>query len=346
MRYNPIQISMLIISCMLCFTSCSSDSVYEPEDGRSVEMSFDVASESRATTSVIDEFSVYGDMKFQTGDADPIVTFNKTSVVNSNGAWRYEGAQYWFPKHEHSFVAVSPSSVLEPGNSPIYSGSKLTFNYTMPTYSGRELQETQDKSEVADIVAATHRRLYKGSDDVNVITLSFGHLLSKINFVPKLDDKTIKADDYIRIHKFEISGLKKKAKIAITPAQLLENHQTDDRLIEITGQEGNDNLTITFNGTKTVYNGRQISLFADGDAIIMLPQLFEASSEASVRITYSFKDDSENLRVGVISLSGQEWKSGNAYTYNFTVDKTGLNLGKPTIEEWNEYNFGSSWVVE
>ncbi|MDE5607348.1 MAG: fimbrillin family protein [Muribaculaceae bacterium] len=347
MKYNPLQIATLIICCMLCVTSCSSDSVYEPESDKGVEMSFDMASESRATTTVLDEFSVYGEMKYQTGAADPIVIFDKTQVVNRDGVWSYKGTQYWFPKHEHSFVAVSPSSSLESTASPQYINSKLSFIFTMPTYSGKEMQETQDKNELLDIVAATHRRFYNGSEKDGVISLRFGHLLSKINFAPRFEDNTVKKDDYIQFHKIEISGLKKKAKIAVTPASLLENPQTDDRLIEFSEYDGTDNLTITFNGSKIVSNSQQINLFADADALKMLPQLFEATSEATVRFSYSFKEDSENQRVGSISLGGQEWKPGAAYTYNFTVDKMGLNLEKPTIKEWDSVNISDvKWIVE
>ncbi|MDE6267290.1 MAG: fimbrillin family protein [Muribaculaceae bacterium] len=332
---------------MLCFYACSSDSDYEQEADRGIEMSFDVPSESRAITTSIDEFSVYGDMKLLSGVQDPIVIFNKTTVVNRDGAWCYDGTQYWFPKHEHSFVAVSPSSALESEVSPQYYGSELSFAYTFPTYSDKEMQETQDKSDIIDIVAATHRRSYNEDDKVDVISLRFGHLLSMINFAPKLDDKTIRGDDYIQFHKLEISGLRKKARIAVTPAPLMENPRTDDRLIEFSEYEGNDNLTITFNSSKTVYNGQQINIFANDDAIVMLPQFFEASSEATVRFTYSFKDDPENLRVGTLSLRGQEWKPATAYTYNFTVDKIGLNLVTTTIKKWDSvYISDIIWTVE
>ncbi|MDE6754924.1 MAG: fimbrillin family protein, partial [Muribaculaceae bacterium] len=214
MKYNPFQTTMLIICCMLCFTSCSSGSVYEPEVERGVEMSFDVAPETRAMTTVINEFSVYGDMKLQTVDTDPFVIFNKTSVVNRDGVWYYDGSQYWYPQHEHSFVAVSPSSALESEATPQYYGSGLSFVYTMPTYSGKEMQDTQDKSDLIDVLAATHRRLYNEGDKVGAISLRFSHLLSMVNFAPKFDDKTLNTDDYIQFHKLEISGLKKKAKIA------------------------------------------------------------------------------------------------------------------------------------
>ena len=331
---------------MLCLASCSSDAVNEPEADKGVEMSFDVVPESRAITPIISEFSVYGDMKFHTDVTDPIVTFNKTSVVYRDGAWRYDGAQYWYPKHEHSFVAVSPSSALESGASPQYSGTKLSFAYMMPTYSGKEMQDCQDKSDLADILAATHRRLYKEDDNSSAISLRFDHLLALINFAPRLDDKTIKDDDYIQIHKLEISGLKKKATIAVTPAQRQENLQTDDRVIEFAGHEGNDNLTIIFSDSKVV-NNQRTNLFANNDALIMLPQAFEASSEATVRFTYSFKEDPDNVRHGSISLAGQEWKTGTAYTYNFTVDKIGLNLETATIKEWDSKDKPDiSWTVE
>ncbi|MDE6301695.1 MAG: fimbrillin family protein [Muribaculaceae bacterium] len=347
MKYNPFQITVLIICCMLCFTSCGSASVYEPEADEGVEMSFDVVSESRAMTTIIDEFSVYGDMKFPTDVVDPIVIFNKTSVVNRDGVWCYDGTQYWFPKHEHSFVAVSPSSALDEEATSQYSGSKLSFAYTMPTYSDKEMNGTQDKSDIVDIVAATHRRLYRDGDKAGAISLRFGHLLSMINFAPKLDDQSLKDNDYIQFQKLEISGLKKKAQIEVTPAPLLGNPQTDDFMIEFTGHEGNDKLTIVFNDPKIVYNGKRINLFADNDAIIMLPQLFDVSSEATVRFTYSFKDDPETQLEGTISLSGQEWKSANVYTYNFTMDKIGLNLEKAIINEWDSKTIPTiGWKVE
>ena len=259
----------------------------------------------------------------------------------------YEGTEYWMPKHEYSFVAVSPSSALGSEVSPQYSGSKLSFVYTMPTYSGKEMPDIQDKSDLADIVAATHRRLYSGNEKVGTISLRFGHLLSMINFAPMFDDKTVKVDDYIQFHKLEISGLKTTAKIAVTPSTLLGNPLTDDRMIEFAGHDGSDKLTIIFTEPEIVRNGKQISLFADNDALIMLPQPFEASSEASVRFTYSFKDDPENLIQGSISLIGQEWKPGTTYTYNFTVDKVGLNLGKTTIKEWDSKTISNiSWVIK
>ncbi|MDE5842953.1 MAG: fimbrillin family protein [Muribaculaceae bacterium] len=347
MKYNSLQIIMLITCCMWCVTSCSSDSAYEPEADESVEMSFDVAPDSRAATTLINEFSVYGDRKLQSDALDPIVIFNKTSVVNSDGTWRYDDIQHWYSKHEHSFVAVSPSAALESDASPQYNGSGLSFAFTMPAYSGKEMQNTQDKTDLYDVVAATHRRLFEKGDVVNAISLRFGHLLSMVNFAPKLDDKSIKGDDYIQFHKLEISGLKTKAKISVTPAQLSGNRQTNNRLIEFTGHDGNDKLTITFTEPKIIKNGQQLNLFADNDALIMLPQSFEASSGATVRFTYSFKDDPDNLKQGSISLTGQEWKTGTVYNYNFTVDKIGLNLGTATIKTWDSQIVPDiNWKVE
>ena len=345
MKYNALLIIMLIMGSMVCYTSCSSDSGFEPTPDKDAEMSFDVEDVTRAVTTDIDEFSVYGDMKFQSGTSNPLVIFNKTSVAKSNGIWRYEGIQYWYPKHEHSFVAISPSSALETDGSPIYSNSKLSFYFTMPTYSGIELQDTQDK-KLIDVLAATHRRLYNEKDKITPITLKFEHILSIINFAPKLDDKTIKEDDYIQISKIEISGLKKRAKISVACAPLLNNSQTDDRQIEFTEQDGNDTLTITFTNPKIVENGKQVKLFADNDALVMLPQIFEDSSEATIRFTYSFKDDTDHPRQGTLSLNGREWKSGNAYTYNFTIDKMGLNFAKPTIESWTIKMINDSWFIE
>ncbi|MDE5596172.1 MAG: fimbrillin family protein [Muribaculaceae bacterium] len=346
MRHNIVQIIMFIICCMWCITSCSSDSSDELAVNNRSEMSFDIANESRASTTLIDEFTVYGDRKFKSND-EPAVIFDKTQVVNKDGVWFYNNIQHWYPSHEHSFVAISPSSALESDANPQYSASVLSFTYSLPTYSGKEMKDRQDKNELNDIVAATHRRLYKTADNINTISLSFVHLLSMINFAPCFEDKNLKEDKFLQFHKLELIGFKHKMKVTIAPAPLLSNQLTYDNVIELADREGEDFMTITFEEPKTVNNGERINLFDESDAIIMLPQTFSNNPEAKVRFTYTLSSDPDNMRQGTISLKDITWEQGKTYTYNFTIDKIGLNLGTTTIKAWDSKSIPDiEWKVE
>ena len=347
MKYFSHLIAMLLPSCGLCIASCSADSTTDPEGEGSAEMVFDVAGESRAAATSIEEFTVYGDMKHQTSTEDPQLVFDKTKVEKVSGKWVYAGSQFWMPYHEHSFVAVSPSTVLEAeGASPRYVGSKLTFSYSLPTYDGREMQGAQDKTEFGDLVIATHRRHFSPLDDEYTITFTFEHLLSVINFTATFDDKSLKKDADLIFYKVELTDFRSKATYAVTPAPRMSNKLTDDRLIEIADYEGNDNMTIVFPEPKVVKNGASIDLFDKGDAIMMLPQSFAATSEAKARFTYSFSDDLDDIRQGTIALKGVEWNRGKSYVYHFTIDKVGLNFGTATIESWSPVSENVPWKVE
>lgn len=122
-------------------------------------------------------FAVYGDMRFKDHDLQTI--FDNTTVTHDGSKWTYADKQYWFPKHEHSFIALNP--VDAPGMSDAqYSGSRLSFNYTLP----------DDYQSASDIIVATHRRM--GATDpaatVSPIALNFWHTMARVNFMLKNDD--------------------------------------------------------------------------------------------------------------------------------------------------------------
>ncbi|MDE6300034.1 MAG: fimbrillin family protein [Muribaculaceae bacterium] len=312
-------------------------------------MTFEVSDISRASEApALNEFSVYGDMKFYgEGDFDPLVVFNKSKVEYVDGFWVYEGAQYWYRNHEHSFVAISPSEAVGDEFSPKYSGSRLSLLISMPAYAGREMEGSQEKNNLSDIVAATHRRLYSKSDMHNSVTFRFGHLFTMINFAPSLDDKNLKDDVELRIHKFEIMGIRNKASLTIEPAVRRENITTDERLVEFADYDGNDSMTITFaESGKAIKNGERKDLFNEDEALILLPQTFESSSDSKVRITYSLSDDPDHMIEGNISLANLKWESGKSYSYNITIDRIGLNVGTATIKNWDTQEINHDWVVE
>lgn len=332
--YTYVRLACLF-ACVACLTfSCNSEISDDFLSSKGAEMTFDVAKLSRASDSNgIEKFAVFGDMKLVEDDkfSTPTIVFNNKEVVYRDGEWCYEGIQYWFPKHEHSFVAVSPVSVLGPDGLPTYSDSKLSFTYAIPASEGG----LSNRGDVADILISTHRRYYElGKTSDSRVSLTFDHLLSLINLAPAFYDNSMNSDAYILFHKLEFSGVSTKAKFDILPAPRLTNSQTDDRVVEVTEQE-TGNLTFELvTPVKVENNAENIRLFADNDAIIMLPRSFAAETEANVTLFYTINGDATIKQV-VLPLSNLKWVSGSNYTYMFTIEKTGVKFNGCEINPWN-----------
>ena len=247
--YHKLKYIFFLPASIAClFSACDSDMPGAKDAG--TEVTFATSGVSRASaTPPFDRFAVYGDMKFPVDDSTaPLIVFDATEVEYKNGNWTYTGVQYWYPKHEHSFVAVSPVSVVGPDANPQYSDSRLSFKYTIPTIGG----VVENRDDVSDIFVATHRRIY---DSGNVpVTLKFRHILSLVNVALALNDDLMKKDEYVLINKIELSGIKTKAEFNILPSPIASNNQTDDHVVEATGQEGDAQLTIIFDNPPKIIN--------------------------------------------------------------------------------------------
>lgn len=327
LRYPYI---LFLAVCLL--SSCTSDTP-DQHFGKSGEVSFDVSDKTRASVATnFNEFAVFGDMKFPVNAATaPTVIFNNTKVEYTNDKWSYRSVQYWFPQHEHSFIAVSPISVFSADNPPQYLNSTLSFRYTIPTSVDGNSITSKD---LMDIVVATHRRLYNPDDPNTTIILRFGHIMSLINLAPALDDNSLSRNGYIKIHKLEFSGVKIKARFDIQPASRLSGNQTDDMILNVTEKE-DGNFTIGFATPVKVENdAKNVSLFTDNDAIIMLPQVFASDSDSEIIVHYTINEDTSMQQVG-LSLKNLKWDSAKSYLYRFTIEKRGIKFDKCEITPWN-----------
>lgn len=334
------KLTYLYISLAACLvSSCTSDAPENKDVGRGAELSFAVSDVTRASESVsFNQFSVYGDRKLK-GDntVNPMVIFNQTLVEYKEGAWSYNGIQYWFPKHEHSFVAVTPVSGVGIGNNPLYVSSQLSFTYTIPTSAENKV----NKGEITDILAATHRRLYSETDEPSVTTLNFGHIMSQIKLTPALDETAMKDGDYLEFHKLELSGFKTKATFNIQPASLQSNVQTDDRIVEVTGLEKDGDLTINYaTPVKISDNKGNVNLLDGENAVIMIPQILAADSDAKFILTYSVNGNASTTQI-TLPLKNQKWEPGKSYNYKFTVSMKGLVTENTEITTWEVANVGN-----
>lgn len=336
------------LSAGLLLFSCSSDESATP----ACEMKFDISTVSRSavtTTSSItgNPFAVFGDMipsEIADNPSARTIVYHNTPVKFINSAWTTPAPQYWFNNHDHSFVAIHPASVLSTTDAEIqYSTSQLSFTYTLPT---------DDHAKIPDILAATHRRKYKDQREydengkltggtADVVYLQFGHIMSQINLAPALTDNLMDKNGYVEFRKFELSGFRNKATFKITPASFQTATQTDDRIIEVIPQKGENKLTVELPSPKKVSNdGKNVALLDYNDAVIMLPQTIEATSKAQILVTYTMNGEKEEKQV-TLPLAGINWESGKTYTYKFTINRTGLLFGSTTITDWDELNVGN-----
>lgn len=328
---NP-KLTYLLICIAFLVSSCNSDTIDDISLTKGSELSFNVSNVSNlsrsSVTASINEFDVYGDIKSMAGESSsPIILFDKKKVEFINDSWCYEGTQYWIPNYEHSFVAIHPETIFETDNTPRYLNSQLSFEYSIPA-----------SGNVADILAATHRRLYvnNGSDETfdNRIIFTFSHLLSLINIAPAFDDSSMSNEAYILFHKLELSGISTKAQFDILPASRLSGSSTYDMEVDINGQEYG-NYTIEFPmPVKVENNAKNVSLFDDNDAIIMLPQTFTADSEAKITLSYTINGDDLMNQID-LPLNNLKWESCKSYIYRFIIEKYGVKFESCEINPWN-----------
>lgn len=334
-----LYLNILTILAFL-FASCSSE---EPREGagKGAEVTFEVDNGSRAAvTSDINtlgsRFAVFGDRTHVESQSGPVAIFNKTIVEYKNEGWCYEGTQYWFPGHEHSFVAIYPLSALD-ADDLLYADSRLSFSYQMPLSGGNSVKQ----EDVSDIITATHRRLHKDGDAVTPISFRFTHLLSLINLYPALDDNYMDEGEYFLFHKLEFSGFKSKGKFSIVPAQRQSNNQTSDYVVEVSDQKEEGALAVTFSEPVKVSNDRvNKPLFDAKDAIIMIPQSFASDSEAKIILTYSINNNPE-IKYITLPLKGKNLETGKSYNLKFTISRTGLLFESMDIKNWEVVSAGN-----
>lgn len=337
MSYKIEYILLTLLVCVLCLTSCSSDP--ESQALNLVELKFDLQNISRANITNNDNFKlqsfrVFGDKKLVGSTSSPsTVVFNGDEVKynSSTNGWEYSNTQYWFPKHEYSFVAVHPATVLSEAAAPQYSDSRLSFTYTLPS----------DNKSATDILIATHRRECgeDKSGTTGPVRFKFSHILSLLNIAASLDDSAMGEDEFLQFSKLELAGFNNKATLNVASAPLQTNGQTDDSVVEVTNQGGESNLTIGFSPSIKVTNhGESVSFFNDDDAFIMLPQTFAADSNARFILTYTVNGGTQERQV-TVPLKNIKWESGKSYAYKITltIDKLELKV-ETTITDWEVVN--------
>ncbi|MDE6283636.1 MAG: fimbrillin family protein [Muribaculaceae bacterium] len=323
-----LKLRYIIILIALCglMTSCTSDTTAEPDAGAEVEVTFVTADPSRAValSGINTEgstFAIYGDMKFMNSDR-PVNVFGGNAVTYRSGKWTYEDTQYWFPQHEHSFIAMHPAGATGLSETE-YSNSQLSFTYTLP----------DNFEDARDLLVATHRRMYSGmSSSANPVMLRFWHIMSRINFMMNCYEPADKISVSI-----ELQGVNKTGTFSIIPAPLSSGgEQTNDYIFSWTDLLNNGTFSIDVTDIDTNEEGEAgTSLFPDNNALFMIPQ--PDNKDIIMKITCTLYDaDAEPVDQFGSEMPIAGWKAGKMYTYSLTVQPSikDIYIDHVNVKEW------------
>lgn len=329
--------TILILTLSWLITGCESQDPEITLPGNAME--FDIADLSRTTvtsTHNITEapFIVFGEMTFME-NGNRTVIFNGSPVTfdPSTDKWTYTGTpQYWFPQHDHSFVALYPANPT--CISPLqYSDSHLQFTYTQPS----------EYNKATDMLIATHRRKYiEGNADA--VHFSFGHILSNLSINVSYVAPDV-ADPYIKLTGLTFKNIPTSATYGITPEPLTGN---SDMTSYCNFDEGSfygwtikdrDDLKIEFpeNGQdakKIPANNPPYPLFSTDDTLLLVPNPgTNTEMEVSYTLYEQFGSES-HPETATVSIP-KAWKPGLTYILSLTIDKT-KNKVKFSVEvaEW------------
>ncbi len=281
---GKIRHTILLLTLCFLMASCNSQ---EPEiHTERGAMEFDIAGISRAVSTTShniteSSFAIYGDMTFVKNQNTTVVFDGETATFSlTDNKWHYSNTQYWFPDHEHSFVALHPAG--SPCVSDIqYSDSQLQFTYTYPF---------DNYSDAKDVLVATHRRDYT-EGNADAVRFIFSHTLSNMN-VQFIYYNPNRGAVPLRLNSITFKNIPVAATYAVAPAKLAGGSMTNDFAGDMAAFEGvtvtgRGDLKIDFDGDRAISippDGRPYNLFSDSDVLLLLPNP-DTSSEMVVSYT-------------------------------------------------------------
>lgn len=306
------------------FSSCTSGAPDDEPTSQSAELQFATAEPSRSpAVSTLNysgaEFSIYGDMKLggAASSAKNVVIFNGIPVTYNDSKWTYTNTQYWFPGHEHSFVAVYPATPTGASNTS-YVDNSLSFDFALPA----------SYADTPDLLFATHRRMYD-TGATQAVVLRFNHALSRVNFVVKCDG----AGEKVIVNEVKLKGLGKSATLAVTPASLTTGKQTDDYDLSWSGTQNNETLTAGIE--VEIADGNELPLFPDTNALFVIPQPDNKGIALEISYTVYFTNGKSEDRTVAAESSIGGWEPGKVYTYSlaFTADDEPIKINV-SVNDW------------
>lgn len=314
--------------CMLFFLLAGCTDGMEnswEKDGNTIR--FSLPSLTRSINDLDDlktagEYAVWGHFIPEAGgqgtplfDKEPILYNQETNK------WDYTtDERYWIPGNTYHFHALYPKDPAGTVNySPTASGTL--------TIDGFDASQPADGTEMADLLYASNTgiRVSTQADSPETVSLSFRHLLARVQFLGYTSDRYLGTDGKpdgsvrkLKIKSFEVTG------------------------IAATGGWDGNKWTTTGEPTATIYkapigaNGillgnEPTNMFGDGGVLLLIPQSF---TNLKVAITYEYTEGNLGTLTATSSLQGT-WEPGKSYSYKFSINSE-IFFDTPQVDDWSE----------
>lgn len=275
------------------------------------------AADPSTTTAELDGFNVWGFVKAYDG-----TIFDGTEVKKVDGAWSYQGTQYWVPGQSFYFAALAPM------NSANWEVTKATGDAAK---LGLGTVSFENVSGTEDLLYAKEMKVAKSlNEDNGPVKFQFQHLLSKVKFT------------------FTNGFPTETASIKVTDVKMVVPHEAK---IDLAQAEYAGAWT-GHAGTKTLAFG---DVFVDDDHEVDMLACNQRAEVAYERLTIP-ADDTQNYLISfdvelfmgaqsvytktlTSTVSGYELAMGHAYNFTAVINAESLQLESivfdvEEVQEW------------
>ena len=342
MQLNRIHTIATALAALLAVTSCTDNNNTAQPSSPDGALSFAARNGSRSLIENDGDlhssgFAVWGEYVSILNPGTPVRVFSGTPVTfDEKTGWGYTGTQYWFPGQKYSFVAVHPASaaadVQYNGNTSL---TIADYNIIAENHKG------------TDLLAATETRQCTGASAMGVVNYSFKHLLTQLNFVPRINPAVTQN---VVIESAYVYGI---------PSIGTWSGFDADGLAKWTVNTGSGSNVTTFDNplgamtTETTIKPDDTDskpLFTSTNPMLCIPQT--VPHDAVFRVTYHYEDtpDKSNTFIYRLQLASTTltngWEAGKTYRYTFEIGSNDFILfSKPEVVPWDDKG-GSNIIIQ
>ena len=271
---------------------------------------------------------VFGQIEYNDAGSEPSYTTSGEIVRKESGNWIYDNLRYWIWDKEYFFYAVYPTGLKH---------AVLISDQSVD--NGRPMLSVLDydvKHENNDLMFAEVGNIIYGEDDTpQPVPLTFTHLLSRIEFIGKIDPSTAAGlpDLTATITQVSLYGPYAEGHFHSQSAdaasgilwEFVEGTQTSE---EAPFYESQDDFSLTADGVSIIPD---TFIFPSAD----LSEYF-LNLEWTVRTSQDTEPVAYKQTVPLASTT-MRWEAGKRYKYTFSVSDTGRILfDRPTVEPWSD----------
>lgn len=273
----------------------------------------------------------------------PILTEELVTYVSESEGWTYANEQMWIPNSIFHFFAAYPHDIgFEQVRFDI-EGQYRTAFYKEISADG--------STEPEDILVATHvTNTSDGAFDPDeVVDLSFGHLLSKVNIKIR-QNFDIDPDFNYYVKKVTLSGFKGNGTYMLMPY--------NDSWFPYWNFEEAAEVSIVKDFSSRPVLLRKVGaadpvviLTVWDESLMLLPQEFE-NGNILVRVDYFYDvnlDDEDMGQEKFVEgyIPAGAWESGKSVNYTLAIANSSyITFEQPTIDPWGSPQTGGTIIIQ